>query len=103
MFHRRHARETAEIWAKALKKAPANKKLALVYLCNEVVQHSRAKKREEFLTAFAAVVPDALGSAYKSAANEVRARIKRTVDVWRQRNIFTEGVLYKIESQFNGK
>jgi regulator of Ty1 transposition protein 103 len=73
----------------------------LIYLCNEVVQQSRAKKREEFLSAFARVIPGALGLAYKAVSNEVRGKIKRVVDVWRQRSIFSEGVLYKIEGQLH--
>ncbi|KAF5114831.1 hypothetical protein DV452_003181 [Geotrichum candidum] len=81
--------------------APNNKKLALIYLCNEVVQQSRAKKREEFLSAFAQVLPGALGLAYKAVSNEVRGKIKRVVDVWRQRGIFSEGVLYKIDGQLH--
>lgn len=82
--------------------APNNKKLALIYLANEVVQQSRAKKRDEFISAFANIIPGALGSAYKQCSNEIRAKIKRVVEVWRQRSIFTEGVLYKIEGQLHG-
>lgn len=35
--------------------APNHRKLGLIYLANEVVQQSRARKKEEFLSAFAPV------------------------------------------------
>jgi regulator of Ty1 transposition protein 103 len=72
MFHRRHARQTAEAWAKYLQSGeyfwlvlqglrvfltpvPASRKLGLIYLANEVVQQSRAKRKEEFVKEFAKV------------------------------------------------
>lgn len=78
-----------------------NKKLALIYLANDVVQQARAKKRDIFISSFAKVVPDAIGAAYKQVSQDVKSKIKRVVEVWRQRRIFDETVLYNIESQLN--
>lgn len=81
--------------------APQNKRLALVYLANEVVQQSRAKKRDEFVKAFAKVVPEAMGFTFRQTSNaDTKSRIKRVADVWRQRNIFSEDVLNKVEQAF---
>lgn len=101
MFHKRYAEQTARIWARFVGNAPANKKLGLIYLANEIVQQSRAKKKNEFLQAFEKVLPSAIESTYRSVPSDVKARIKRVVDVWKQRQIFSPQVLQDIESRIS--
>lgn len=79
--------------------APIGKKLSLVYLVNEVVQQSRARKREEFTGAFASVVPDALADTYKQVPKDVKERIKRVIDVWKQRMVFPPETLEVIDNK----
>lgn len=81
--------------------APPNKRLALIYLANEVVQQSRAKKRDEFVKAFAQHVPDTIAFAYRQSSPEIKAKIKRVVDVWKQRNIFSEDLVNKLYDSFS--
>ncbi|GAB7347356.1 hypothetical protein MBLNU459_g4292t1 [Dothideomycetes sp. NU459] len=88
IFHRRHADRTAELWLEKLKEANTSKKLNLIYLANEVVQQSKARKKEDFLLAFSPIVADATATAYKGATQEVQQKIRRVVEVWRQRSIF---------------
>lgn len=78
--------------------APANKRLALIYLANEVSQQSRIKKWNQFTEAFAKRVPGALGYVYRQASADIKPRIKRVADVWRQRQVFPEDVLDKIDA-----
>lgn len=99
MFHKRYAEQSAKIWARFLGNAPANKKLGLIYLANEIVQQSRAKKKTEFLRAFETVLPSSIESTYRVVPSEVKARIKRVVDVWKQRQIFPPEVLQEIENR----
>ncbi|ODQ64293.1 DUF618-domain-containing protein [Nadsonia fulvescens var. elongata DSM 6958] len=99
MFHRRYADQSARIWASCLQKASANKRLSLIYLANEVVQQSRAKKKDAFLTAFAVVISEAITNAYRKSSPEIKSKIKRVVEVWKQRSIFPAQTINDIESK----
>lgn len=99
MFHRRYADQTAEVWAQQFSKVPVNKKLYYLYLANEVVQQSKAKKKEEFVVAFAKVLPNALESNYADFEKEIKARVKRVLDVWKQRQVFDGSVISDMESR----
>ncbi|KAK9247524.1 RNA polymerase II-binding domain-containing protein [Lipomyces tetrasporus] len=101
LFHRRYADQTVKTWAKALHDAPIHRKLGLIYLANEVVQQSRARKREEFLKAFSPAIAEALESAYRQCNADLQERIRRVVDVWRQRTVFSDEVLKEIESRLD--
>jgi regulator of Ty1 transposition protein 103 len=99
LFHRRYADQTAEVWARQFTKVPVNKKLSYLYLANEVVQQSKAKKKEEFVRAFASVLPNALETNYPEFDKEVKARVKRVIDVWKQRQVFSGSVISDMESR----
>ncbi|KAK9365698.1 RNA polymerase II-binding domain-containing protein [Lipomyces kononenkoae] len=101
LFHRRYADQTVKTWAKALNDAPAHRKLGLVYLANEVVQQSRARKREEFLKAFSPAIAEALENAYRQCSPDLQGKIRRVVDVWRQRTVFTDEVLKDIDTRLD--
>ncbi len=88
MFHRRHADKTASLWLTRLQDSTTAKRLNLIYLANEVVQQSRARGKHDFLLAFEPLIAEATALAYKNASQEVQGKIKRVVEVWRQRNIF---------------
>ncbi|KAK9388288.1 RNA polymerase II-binding domain-containing protein [Lipomyces mesembrius] len=101
LFHRRYADQTVKTWAKALNNAPAHRKLGLVYLANEVVQQSRARKREEFLKAFSPAIAGALENAYRQCNADLQGKIRRVVEVWRQRIVFSDDVLKDIETRLD--
>lgn len=99
MFHRRHADRTAHLWLERLQQAPHNKKLNLIYLANEVVQQSRARGKQDFMLAFEPIVAEATGVAYKGASQEVQGKIRRVVEVWRQRGIFDAKILDQVDAR----
>jgi regulator of Ty1 transposition protein 103 len=118
MFHRRYAAQTAQSWARYLSKgtlkgldvnlllsnfflAPNNKKIPLIYLANEVVQQSRARRKDEFITAFATVLPNSLEQVYTEATVDSKNKIKRVVQVWGQRQVFPKDVLEDIDSRIS--
>ncbi|KAI4728487.1 DUF618-domain-containing protein [Aureobasidium sp. EXF-10728] len=94
IFHRRHADRTAELWLERLKDSNPPKKVNLIYLANEVVQQSKARKKDDFLVAFKAT-----SLAYKSGTQDTGGKIKRVVEVWRQRNIFDLAIQDTIEKR----
>ncbi|KAF1816379.1 DUF618-domain-containing protein, partial [Eremomyces bilateralis CBS 781.70] len=99
MFHRRHADRTAQLWSQRLSESTSSKRLNLIYLANEVIQQSKARKKNEFVLAFAPILGDAVANAYKSATNDIRQKIRRVIEVWRSRAIFDPPVQDAIEAK----
>ncbi|ETS80095.1 hypothetical protein PFICI_07624 [Pestalotiopsis fici W106-1] len=99
MFHRRHAERTVQIWLQRLKDSSSHKRLNLVYLANEVCQQSKVRHKEDFLVAFSPVIAEASATAYKGAPSDIQQRIRRVVDVWKERHVFEEPIQTAIETR----
>ncbi|KAI9367533.1 RNA polymerase II-binding domain-containing protein [Aspergillus egyptiacus] len=99
MFHRRHAERTAQLWLQKLRDSPAPKRLNLIYLANEVAQQSRARRKEDFLIAFSPIIAEAVAIAYKGASNDIQQKLRRVVEVWRQRAIFEVPIQEAVEAR----
>ncbi|KAI4945198.1 hypothetical protein J4E91_008176 [Alternaria rosae] len=97
LFHRRHAERIAHVWLQRMKESPPNKKLVLIYLANEITQTSKMRKKEEFLRAYEPILAEATTAAYKGSPHEIQNKIRRVVEVWRQRNIFNLAVQQAVE------
>lgn len=63
------------------------------------MQQSRARQKTDFLHAFEPQIADATALAYKNASVEIQNKIKRVVEVWRQRNIFDKSIQEQIEKR----
>ena len=68
----------------------------------EVAQQSKARRKDDFLIAFSPVIAEATATAYKGATNEVQGKLKRVVEVWRQRQIFEVPIQDAIEARIDG-
>ncbi|EPQ62076.1 Bgt-4897 [Blumeria graminis f. sp. tritici] len=101
MFHRRHADRTGQLWLQRLKDSGSNKRLNLIYLANEVAQQSKARRKDDFLIAFSPVIAEATATAYKGATSDVQNKLRRVVEVWRQRQIFEVPIQEAIESRID--
>ncbi|AEO63269.1 1192148f-e3c2-45f0-8f4a-9f444b902ece [Thermothielavioides terrestris] len=99
MFHRRHASQTVHLWLTKLKDLPSAKRLNMIYLANEVTQQSKARHKEDFLNAFSPFIADATAVAYKGAPIDVQAKLRRVVDVWRERSIFDREILQDLDAK----
>ncbi|ESZ89818.1 hypothetical protein SBOR_9796 [Sclerotinia borealis F-4128] len=99
MFHRRFADRTGQLWLQKLKDSGSNKRLNLVYLANEVAQQSKARRKDDFLIAFSPVIAEATATAYKGATSDVQNKLKRVVEVWRQRQIFEIPIQDAVEAR----
>ncbi|KAJ8612078.1 hypothetical protein MRB53_037629 [Persea americana] len=64
----------------------------------EVVQQSKARKREDFGAAFSPIIADATATAYRTATSDIQAKLRRVVEVWRQRQIFSPEVQDTVEA-----
>ena len=99
--HRRHADRIAELWLQRLKDSSSNKRLNLVYLANEVVQQSKARRKDDFTNAFSPIIAEATATAYRGATTEVQNKLRRVVEVWKQRQIFDTPVQEAIEARID--
>jgi len=46
LYHRKHFAEIAKIWSREIKNIPSSRKLAWIYLANDVVQQSKRRGEE---------------------------------------------------------
>ncbi|KAF2770695.1 DUF618-domain-containing protein [Teratosphaeria nubilosa] len=100
MFHRRHADRTAAVYLDALKAhATPAKRLHLIYLANEVVQQSRARGKRDFMLAFEPIIAEATALALRGASQDIQGKIRRVVDVWKQRQIFDPAILRGVDER----
>ncbi|KAL2268552.1 hypothetical protein VTJ83DRAFT_3398 [Remersonia thermophila] len=99
MFHRRHASQTVRLWLTKLKDLPSSKRLNMIYLANEVTQQSKARHKEDFPNAFSPFIADATAVAYRGAPTDVQAKLRRVVDVWKERSIFDKEILQDLENR----
>ncbi|RMZ69510.1 hypothetical protein GMOD_00006332 [Pyrenophora seminiperda CCB06] len=101
LFHRRHAERIAHVWLQRMKESTPNKKLVLIYLANEITQTSKMRKKEEFLRAYEPILAEATTVAYKGSPHDIQNKIRRVVEVWRQRQIFNQAVQQAVEKSID--
>ncbi|KAI3318207.1 DUF618-domain-containing protein [Xylariaceae sp. AK1471] len=99
MFYRRHADRTVQLWLQKLKESSSHKRLNLIYLANEVAQQSKARRKDEFLVSFSPTIAEAVAVAYKGAPQDVQQRIRRVVDVWRERGVFEGPIQQAVDAR----
>lgn len=73
------------------------------YPSTEVTQQSKARHKDDFLNAFSPFIADATSVAYKGATTDVQAKLRRVVDVWKERNIFDREVMLELEAKLAGE
>lgn len=130
---RRHADRTVQIWLQKLKESPSTRRLNLIYLANgksppaqnlcaqpvqghedgeltrltivltEVTQQSKARNKVDFPLAFAPIIAEAAAVAYKGATPDVQNKVRRVVEVWRDRAVFELPIQSAIEARIDGE
>ena len=98
-FFKRHADRIANAWLTRLREVPPPKRLNFIYLVNDIVQNSRARKRSEFPDAFAPLMPEAVQTAYRSSTAETQQKIRRVLDVWKLRTTFDLSIIQAIDTR----
>lgn len=91
LFHHRHAKELCSVWQQYTLKTPSSdlkKRLSLLYLCNDVVQQARLKRKLEFVEEFAHILPDTLNRVYPLLDVPIKQKVERLIGVWEQRGVF---------------
>ncbi|OAA77481.1 DUF618 domain-containing protein [Akanthomyces lecanii RCEF 1005] len=67
----------------------------------EVAQQSRIRRKEDFIIAFSPIIAEATALAYKGAPTEIHGKLRRVIDVWKDRNIFEAPIQNAIESRLD--
>lgn len=100
-FFKRYADKIANCWLTRLREVPPPKRLNFIYLVNDIVQNARARKRNEFPDAFAPLMPEAVQTAYRSSPTEIQAKIRRVLEVWKNRATFEGAIISAIETRID--
>jgi hypothetical protein len=83
--------------------SPAELAIGTANPSTEVTQQSKARHKEDFLNAFSPFVADATSVAYKGAPADVQGKLRRVVDVWRERGIFDKEVMQDLYNRLSGE
>ncbi|GCF01504.1 hypothetical protein ZYGM_000538 [Zygosaccharomyces mellis] len=94
----KEAPRVAECWKNYMLKRGVNtrRKLLAIYLTNHVVQQAKGKKIIQFQVAFGNVAAQVLRNVYPELPKDLKQKVKRVCDIWRDRAIFNEEVLNDI-------
>ncbi len=69
----------------------------------EVTQQSKARHKNDFVSAFSPIIADATATAWKGAPTDIREKLRKVVAVWRERSIFEPPLQAALESRISGK
>ena len=119
-FHRKHAITSVTVWYEEFQRcksyvsfditmkcilirspffpASPSKKLTLLYLANDVIQHSR-KKGGEYVETFVNIIPEVVVSTYRSGNETIHGSVKRLLQIWYDRKVFPTELLDSIKDQ----
>lgn len=62
------------------------------------MQQSKIRKKDEFIKAYDPIIVEATIAAYKGSSLDVQQKIRRVVEVWRQRSVFRPQIQDQIEA-----
>ncbi|XP_027350912.1 regulation of nuclear pre-mRNA domain-containing protein 1A [Abrus precatorius] len=97
IFHMNKAKQVVETWDRQFHCSPREKRLAFLYLANDILQNSR-RKGSEFVGEFWKVLPDALRDVIQSGDDFARNAALRLIGIWEERKVFgSRGQILKEE------
>ncbi|KAF1858728.1 hypothetical protein Lal_00044761 [Lupinus albus] len=90
-------KQVVETWARQFHCSPREKRLAFLYLANDILQNSR-RKGSDFVGEFWKVLPDALRDVIANGDGFARNAALRLIGIWEDRKVFgSRGQLLKQE------
>ncbi|BAT84769.1 uncharacterized protein HKW66_Vig0044590 [Vigna angularis] len=97
IFHMNKAKQVVETWDRQFHGSPREKRLAFLYLANDILQNSR-RKGSEFVGEFWKVLPDALRDVIQNGDDFARNAALRLIGIWEERKVFgSRGQILKEE------
>ncbi|KAG2261421.1 hypothetical protein Bca4012_013824 [Brassica carinata] len=97
IFHMNKAKHVVETWGRQFHCSPRERRLAYLYLANDILQNSR-RKGSEFVGEFWKVLPEALRDVIENGDDFARKAARRLVNIWEERKVFgSHGQILKEE------
>lgn len=87
IFYHKDAKGVVQIWEQEFYKSPSDRKLALLYLANHILQEGR-KKSMGFQEEYFKVLPKAVAHMAKHGDEKHKKALTRLVTVWEERRVF---------------
>jgi len=97
MHHRKHAKTVVEAWFENLQKVKPKKKLALMYLANDILQNSR-RKGPEYMKEFQTVLPQAFMHCCQEQDKKTLEQLKRILTIWLERGVYNNKIVTRLMS-----
>lgn len=67
------------------------------------MQQSKVKAKPEFSSAFTPYIAEGTAIAYKGCSPDIQKKIRRVVEVWRERSIFSPETQAEVEQRIDGR
>eukprot|EP00898_Chlorokybus_atmophyticus_P007570 jgi/Chlat1/7814/Chrsp66S09170 len=97
------AKRIVTIWENEFKTASDKKKLAFVYLANDIVQTSR-KHGPEFISPFWSILPRALKHLLRHGDQKIEQTLQRMLKIWEERRVFGSSAINNLRAElFEGR
>lgn len=91
--NKKSAYKIARCWLKVVKKVKTDQKIALFYLFNDVVQHSKRKSFNELIERFQTVLKEAIPHLKEE---NISPKVKRVIHIWSERGVFNDKFLTEL-------
>jgi len=90
--------DLVRVWESEIYASKQENILNLIYLANDALQKSRAKRKAAIRDAFSKVLHPTLKHAIDVGDHNVKTKLKRVVSIWRDRSILEDDVLDHVEN-----
>ncbi|KAK5773947.1 Rtt103p PWA37_003070 [Arxiozyma heterogenica] len=74
-------------------------RLLAVYLVNHVVQQGKSQGIKQFQESFSKILLQTLPIVYSQFPSDLQGKLKRVINIWKQRKVFDKSYLGQIESK----
>jgi len=101
-FHKRHCLSSVKLWYHEFQQAPSSKKLTLLYLANDIMQHNK-KKGGEFIEEFGKIITVAVLATYQMGNETIQNSVGRLLQIWLDRKIFSVETIESMKNQLGMK
>eukprot|EP00761_Pharyngomonas_kirbyi_P013524 gb/GECH01013553.1/.p1 GENE.gb/GECH01013553.1/~~gb/GECH01013553.1/.p1 ORF type:complete len:445 (+),score=135.58 gb/GECH01013553.1/:1-1335(+) len=101
-FYQNKAKQLVSTWKKEILKAPSKRKITYLYLANDIIQTSR-KKTMDFVKEFSGALQAVLPDLWKSSSDKDKDRIKRILDIFEQRKVYSSSFISNLRSMVQGE
>ncbi|KAJ3270597.1 hypothetical protein HDV01_007693 [Terramyces sp. JEL0728] len=91
-FHSQR-KESVDTWVEQISKLVGEKRLYLLYLCNDL--------KKEFIPLFKQVLPSVFKDCLKHTKKETKQKISRILNVWKERNIYSQSFIDELSNLLN--